>query len=221
MPTILRPRRPRSPCYHLDDVACLLIAVACCGCSNRPAAIAQVEVDPVAVASSLLESYDGDGDDALSADETQGFGCVEKYFGSYDVNNDGRLDREELSGRIGDVVFNPHKRFMSGECVVKRKGRPLTNATVHLKPLACLSGVIPPAAGVTNPAGFARLRLDEKDLPAGAPPFPGLVRPGLYRVEVTHASIPVPARFNSQSVLTAEISSASLNEGPILVDLDF
>jgi hypothetical protein len=207
---------------HLfDDVACLLIALVCCGCSNRPAAIAQVDVDPVAVASSLLETCDEDGDEALSADETQRFGCLAKYFASYDLNDDDRLDREELSGRIGDVVFNPHKRLMSGECVVKRKGRPLTNAKVCLKPLDCLSGVIPPAAGVTNPAGFARLQLEEEDMPAGAPRLPGLVRPGLYRVEITHDLIPVPARFNSQSVLTAEVSSASLNEGPLLVDLDF
>jgi len=48
-----------------------------------------------------------------------------------------------------------------------------------------------------------------EDRPADAPPRP-LVQPGLYRVEITHPSITIPARYNVKTTLGLEVASYTI-----------
>jgi hypothetical protein len=63
--------------------------------------------------------------------------------------------------------------------------------------------------------------MEDEHRPKNAPHVTGLIRPGLYRVEITHPSIPVPARYNTETTLGAEVSEASLSNGPFVIQLDF
>jgi hypothetical protein len=48
-------------------------------------------------------------------------------------------------------------------------------------------------------------------MPKGAPQIE-LMQPGLYRIEVTHPSRKIPAKYNTETTLGIEITSA--NPGP-------
>jgi hypothetical protein len=47
-----------------------------------------------------------------------------------------------------------------------------------------------------------------EDMPPHAPKMP-LVQPGLYRVEITHPTAKIPAKYNTQSSLGIEITSGN------------
>jgi hypothetical protein len=47
-----------------------------------------------------------------------------------------------------------------------------------------------------------------EDRPKNAPNMP-LVQPGIYRVEITHPSVKIPAKYNTETTLGIEITSAS------------
>ena len=64
---------------------------------------------------------------------------------------------------------------------------------------------IQPGDGVTNHRGIA------KPVTIDAPPgLPG-IEFGLYRVEITHDSLKIPARYNSNSELGFELSPLERN----------
>jgi hypothetical protein len=102
-----------------------------------------------------------------------------------------------------------------------RKGSPFGGAQVKLTPAPGLVELLPDANGKTDSSGIARLKMGDKNLPKNAPHVTGLIRPGLYQVEITHDSIPVPARYNTETTLGAEVSEASTSNGPFVIQLDF
>jgi hypothetical protein len=140
---------------------------------------------------------------------------------AYDANRDRQLSEQEISDRLANVVFDPRKALATGECAVLRKGSPFEGAEIRLVPIPCLAEFLPVATGKVNRLGIARLSMESEHRPANAPNVKGLIRPGLYQIEVTHPSVPVPQQYNTRTTLGAEASAAAATNGPIMVQLDF
>lgn len=182
-------------------VVCLLIA----GCSGAPGRISSPDVDPEKAAALAMEEFDRDGDGVLNGEELQACPALVYAMPVYDTNRDKQLSEEEVAAGIGrwatariGAILLPFR--------IQLDGRPLAGAKVEMIPVSFLGGAIKPAHGVANKVGIGKLRLAPEDRLPNTPPNMPLVPPGLYRVEITHPDIEVPAKFNVDSTLGVETS---------------
>jgi hypothetical protein len=186
----------------------LLIAVA--GCSNRPGAIRPPDVDANDAAATIIEELDRDGDGKLAQAEWTSSPVVAAVATNYDKNADRFLESAEIVAGIAQwQTTGVGARSVPFRVIFN--GAPLVGATVTLVPADFLGDAVKPATATTGPGGGGQLALAREDLPKNAPNMP-LMQPGLYRVEITHPSIKVPAKYNTETTLGIEISSA--NPGP-------
>ena len=189
------------------------------GCLSRPERIEQAEVDPPAASQAAIEQYDTDGDGLLGSGELDAFPVARQNRQRYDGDGDGQISAAELEDRL-TVIFDPQVALTTGICVVTMAGQPLEGATVRFVPEAFLGDALPAAAGTTDARGEAVLSLSAEDLPEGAPQVSGLIRPGLYRVEITHPGREIPARYNRETTLGQEVSEETVRGGPFRFALD-
>lgn len=206
-------------CFRVGAVSITLAVVL--GCDSAPSRVEQVKIDPEGLAANFIQIGDKDRNGKLSTEELKSVPYVAVMAGSYDKNRDHDITAEEISKRLAAIVFDPRKAMSPGECIVLRKGTPLSGAQVKLIPAPGLEQSLPNAMGKTGKDGIARLKMGDEHRPENVPHVVGLIRPGLYRVEVTHPSTPIPARFNTETILGAEVSEASLTNGPFVIQLDF
>ena len=66
-------------------------------------------------------------------------------------------------------------------------------------------GAIKPATGTSGPGGRGYLGVAPEDLPENTTSLP-LTQPGLYRVEITHPSVRIPAKYNTETTLGIEVA---------------
>jgi hypothetical protein len=167
-------------------------------------------VNPDDAATAALEQFDTNGDAALAQDEWNKSPVLASVAEQYDTSGDRTLSAEEIAEGIRGWQQGP-----VGVRVVPFKisynGRPLSGAKVSLLPAEFLGGAVKPASGESGQLGTGKLRLAPEDLPKNAPKMP-LMQPGLYRVEITHPSVKIPAKYNTQTTLGIEISGG--NPGP-------
>jgi hypothetical protein len=90
-------------------------------------------------------------------------------------------------------------------------GRPLEGAEIKLVPAPFLGDAVKPARGVSEPGGVGVLNMAPEDRPENAPKNVAIIQPGLYNVEITHPTVSVPAKYNTQSTLGLEASIAGQN----------
>ena len=134
---------------------------------------------------------------------------------SYDKNGDGTLSAEEIAAGLA-AWQQSGVGARAVPFVVRWNGRPLAGATVRLVPAPFLDDAVKGASGETGPGGAGQLSMAAEDRPRNAPNIP-LMQPGLYHVEITHPSIKIPAKYNTQTTLGIEITSG--NPGPEGVSL--
>ena len=187
-------------------VVCVVIAAAAVvGCSRGPAAIEVPPIDSDAAAEGALSKYDKNSDGLLAADElTQCPALVDALKNRIDKNNDQRLSKEELAERFA-MWANGGVGVSYLACRVTAGGRPLAGAQVKLVPESFFGDVIKPAEGTTGRSGTALLAIDKSNLPSDLQNLRG-VQQGLYRVEITHQSMNIPAKYNTDTTLGIEVS---------------
>jgi hypothetical protein len=204
-------------------LGCVLgvVALACeAGCSSGPARVAAAAVDIETFVQSLLEKYDGDGNQQLSSQESEGVPAIHNNIAKYDANGDGQLAADEITNHL-QRVFDGSLGLMGASCQVTHNGRPLAGAIVYFVPLPGLEDELPVAGAVTQSSGIGELTIRPEDLPANAPKVRGLMRPGLYFVEVTHPTVKIPEKYNVKTTLGQEISPERAAGGPIQLALKF
>jgi len=180
------------------------------GCSSRPAALYPPKINPTKAARAAIEALDRDGDGKLSKGEWGASPELSAIARQYDKSGDGMLDTDELqAGFVAWQENSPGPRQVPFS--VSLDNQPLVGATVRLVPAAFFSSEIKPASAQTGPGGGGMLTLAPEDMPKGAPKIE-LMQPGLYRIEVTHPSRKIPAKYNTETTLGIEITSA--NPGP-------
>ncbi len=198
----------------LGTVAALWAAA---GCGGRPPRVQPASIDPAAAAREALAAYDADGDGTLSAAELKNCPGLLKSVSRFDANGDGRVAAEEIAARIR--AWQGHRvGLMRFSCKVTADGRPLAGATVRLVGEKFLGDGLKPASGVTQANGLADVTISPDELPADCQGLSG-VFPGVYKVEVTHPSRTIPAKYNTQSVLGQEIALDTAGLAGVVFDV--
>jgi hypothetical protein len=188
--------------------ACNLLAMAsllsCCliGCNGQGSnAFPKANVDPHEVASKIMAEYDVDGNGELSAAEIKKCpGLVmltagqEQLLPEYRLDKDssGTISESEFAEKLAECLNNRRQGF---HCVVLYRGRPLQGATVTLVPESFM-GDVPRASGETDQEGTCGV--------STADGMEGAV-PGIYRVEITHPTVNISPRFNSESTISVAL----------------
>ena len=197
-----------------------LIGLALTGCSHHSAPVDPVSIDADEVSQTLIDEHDQDGSGGLSSDELHAITGMQSCMKKYDVDGDGQLVAEELSENLSRI-FDGRIGMLSATCRVTHNGRPLAGAIVYFVPLPMFADQAEVAGGITGPSGVAELSIRQEDLPKNAPNVRGLIRPGLYFVEVTHPTTKVPEQYNVKTTLGYEVTPQSVIGGPIDVSLKF
>lgn len=161
--------------------------------------------DPSGVSERAMELLDSNGDELLSGDELTKSPGLLAGLDVIDTDDDQNVSAAEIIAR-----FEHYEQLKLGlrgrEFRVTYKGRPLANANVKLVPEPFLEGVIEPATGITRPDGIVYPN-------AGVDGLPGL-RPGYYRIEVTSDKVKLPAKYNTETILGAEVSPGHDDPSP-------
>jgi hypothetical protein len=116
------------------------------------------------------------------------------------------VTREEIAQRLQDWVDNK-LGLMGRSYIVVLDGQPLDGATVTFVPEPYLGENVKPATGITGPTGLVRMSHAEEDLPksANGRAIPG-VKGGTFKVQITHPSRSIPAKYNTQTELGDEVA---------------
>jgi hypothetical protein len=147
---------------------------------------------------------DKDGDGKLDAEELKGSPGLLAARGRIDGDGDGQITAEELQKRFEKYLV--HKigaiAFVGS---VTNAGEPVSGAEVALEPEPFFEGVLSPASGLTDQAGFFRVQVPGLEVPGA--------QPGIYRVRVSkkdpNGQELIPARFNRESVVGVEVAADS------------
>jgi hypothetical protein len=133
---------------------------------------------------------------------------------AYDADGDGSITQQEIEARIAQFVSANIGQTTLQIRVVKN-GRPLPGATIKMVPEPFLGENIKTAWGSTGDAGVAVMDIRDEDLPESERGIRG-VHVGTFKLEVTHPSITIPAKYNTQTSLGYE---SELGNPGFVVDL--
>jgi hypothetical protein len=184
----------------------VLSGVLVCGCSFAPSRVEVPQIDPAQAAAAAIEQYDSDGDQNISQSEALACPALTGSFKLYDADHNGMVSEAEVESRL-DAMLGSGIGRMPCMCVVYAgdSDRPIEGARVRVVPEPFLAEAIQTGEGVTNRSGIA------KPVTVDAPPgLPG-IEFGLYRVQVTHDRLKIPARYNTETELGFELSPLERN----------
>ena len=101
-------------------------------------------------------------------------------------------------------------------CRVTHNGKPLAGAKVVFVPEKFLGGTLQSGSGTTSRSGFCH------DLrPYAADPSVKGLSPGFYRVEITKDGEKIPAKYNSETTLGAEVAVVRRRRDGLNFDLQY
>jgi hypothetical protein len=170
------------------------------GCNRAPAGVAEPELDPQGSTDRVFTEYDANADQKLSRDELTKSPGLLAALSSLDRDRDGAIASDELKASL-ERFQAEGAGLVTISCMVTRGGQPLEGAKVELVPESFLGGIVKPASGVTGPDGTATISVDESEIPEEYRGRIHGVPTGIFRVVVTHPTIAIPAKFNTQTQL--------------------
>lgn len=195
----------------------LLPLLMIAGCNSRPAALKPPSFDPGKAAAAAIAKYDSDGNGQLEQGEWQRCPALAGSIEVYDTDGNKTLSAEEITAGI--------TRWQKGEMgarplpfQVKLGGKSLEGAEVKLIPEDFFGGAIKQATGTSGPGGRGYLGVAPEELPGNKTSLP-LTQPGLYRVEITHPSVKIPAQYNSETTLGIEVADGQINPRGVVWEL--
>jgi hypothetical protein len=184
------------------DSAALLIPLLFLGCSRTPDRFEAPEVNTESAAIGAIAQYDGNGDKSLSMEELAKCPGILSKITLYDKNADKTIDQQEIADRLADLL-----KYGTGgtalTAVVSLNGKPLRGAAVVLEPESYLGAEVQTAEGTTNGAGSAALGIPPEYVPEHLR-RKKMVHFGTFKVRITHPSVPIPAKYNSDTELGYE-----------------
>ena len=184
----------------------LLLLVGCaalcagCSCSRFPSAPDSPDVSAGRAGREAINQYDGNGDDALDAEEVKQSPALAIAFERIDSDRDGKLTDDEISARIKSWLKSG-TTLMAGTTLVTLDGQVLEGATVTFEPEEFLGPAYQPCSGVSDQSGQAAIEGPLED-------YPGIYL-GFYRIRVSKqvsGRETIPARYNSQTELGYEVA---------------
>jgi hypothetical protein len=145
---------------------------------------------------------------------------MKKHLDKYDKDSNQKVTRNEIAERI-QVWTSSQLALLGATFSIRLDGRPLDGATVTLIPESYLGPDVKSASGVTNSVGLTRASHAEEDLPktASGRPLYG-VKAGTYKIQITHPSRKIPAKYNTATEIGEEIApDINPTQAPIRLSL--
>lgn len=180
------------------------------GCRSK---VKTITVDPAVAGPAAIKLYDKNGDGLLDETELKTSPALLRNLGAYDKSNDKKLSAEEIGEQI-QAMFGKTPGLVPLSCGVSLDGAPLSGATVKFIPEPFLGEDIPTAQGITDGAGAATLGIPPDDLPKELQRH-HFMRVGIYRVEITHPTKKIPAKYNTESELGYEFHKLDHVTNPV------
>ncbi len=184
-------------------------------CSSRPPRIPPPQISPDEAGMAAISAYDTDGDRVLSGGELEQCPGLRASLSRYDQDGDGSLNAEEIAARLR-MWQESRMGMMPITCVVLLDGRPLDGALVRLVPEPFLGDAVKTATGTTNRRGIALVGVAQSDFDQDLGGLTG-AQPGIYRIELTHPTQPLPAIYNTATEFGLEVAQDNAQ----LLDLVF
>jgi hypothetical protein len=195
-------------CQRGIAVACVIALVASAGCRG----VKEYRVDPLAASKAAMEQYDKNGDGVLDMTELKACPALLRELRAYDESKDKKLSADEIGAQIQDM-YGQGPGMISLNCTVSLDGAALSGATVRFIPEAFLGPQIKEADGVTSSSGTAAIGISPDELPKELRRH-HLMRVGIYRVEITHPSKKIPAKYNTETELGFEFHQTNHVQSP-------
>lgn len=170
------------------------------GCTGAPAGVAGPKWSSAAAAAQALSENDANGDSKLSKEELKKCPGLLAAMSSLDRDSDGALSEEELKTGL-EEMRQAATALVKVPCSVTHGGRPLEGATVTFVPESFMGSGIKSASGVTGADGLAIPTVADEELPAEYRGRLKGVPCGIFRVTVTHPSVAIPPKFNTETTI--------------------
>jgi hypothetical protein len=149
-----------------------------------------------AAAAEAMKMYDADGDGKISGDEFNRCPALKA------IAKDGEVTADMISALVAQWQNGAAGRVGAG-AIIRNNGKPLVGASVKFVPEKFLGGNVQTATGTTDSKGACAVTV-----PVAAAGEPKGLFLGFYRVEVTKDGESIPAKYNTETTLTA----AALND---------
>ena len=159
-------------------------------------------VSPSQAADKAIELCDKDANGLLNATELAACPGLLAALAKYDTTGDKQLSREEIVERLKSM-YASGTGLSSLRCQVMLDNRPLRGGHVRFVPEPFLGGDVKSAEGDADGSGSATIGIADAELPENARGLK-LIQLGVYRVEITHPTAKIPARYNTQTTLGYE-----------------
>jgi hypothetical protein len=172
------------------------------GCSSGPQRVKPPRINVSSAASQAMELYDSNHDGKLSQEELAKCPAVLISMDQYDSNHDKFIDRDEFQARLTRLLRHGTGATQLA-CNVAFKGKPLVGAKVDFDPEPYLGNDIQAAEGVTNNYGSAELGMPPEKAPDALKNMK-LIQYGTFKVRITHPTISIPAKYNTETTLGYE-----------------
>jgi len=191
------------------------------GCDSPPERAEVPKLDPDAIAEGAMDAYDANDDGAIAGEELEKAASVTDHpdlpVKLIDKNSDGQITKEEIQNRVQQWI-DSQVGILTFHCTVKLDGKPLEGATVKYVPEPFMGGAVETATGVTDGHGAAVIAIDQDKLPSHLKGINGM-QSGFYKVEITHPTIDIPARYNTETILGQEVASDSVGSINVVHEL--
>jgi hypothetical protein len=181
-------------CRATTVIALAVLTSASVGCGGK--AVQPPSLDPQGAATKALELYDTDGDGLLSDTELKACPGLLTALKHNDADGDGQISADEISAKL-EGVLSGGVGMISVRCYVTLKGRPVRGAHVRYVPEAFLGESVLTAEGTTDDTGLAKPMVSDEQLPQDQRGLESM-QPGVYRVEITHPDLKLPARYGGE-----------------------
>lgn len=179
-----------------------LLILIFAGCSRTPGRFEAPDVNTESAAVQAIELYDSNGDKALDKKELAKCPGILSKIDLYDQNTNGGVEQSEIAQRLSDLLkYGTGGTGLTAQ--VSLNGSPLRGAIVVLEPEPFLGDEVQTAQGITDGAGWATLGIPPEYVPERLRHLKS-VHYGTFKVRVTHPTIAIPAKYNTETQLGYE-----------------
>lgn len=196
-----------------------LLLLASLGCSSAPSRVVAPPINPNAGPDAIAKA-DKNGDGGIDEAEAKANspGLFEPGAKArFDTNGDGKITADEITARVDK--WNESKIGLTQySLAITIDGQPVEGATITLVPEEWLGTELKPGTGVTDATGRANITIAPGDLKPNEAGLQGM-RLGVYKVQVTHPSMQLPAKLNTATEHGVEIAHDDIEIGRTVMPL--
>ncbi len=186
-------------------LSAMLLGLGGCGSAVLPPVLPDTP-DPSAP-NRAMDMYDTNKDGFLDAKELEKAPGLKAALDRLDTSHRGKISSDEIAARIKFWADSKVGR-MPVSCRVLHNGEPLAGAKVVFAPEKFLGDGLQSGSGTTDRQGIAWI-----SSPYAADPSVKGLSPGFYRIQITKDGERVPARFNVETTLGAEVAPRAEKNG--------